>query len=112
LSIIKNKNFEKKKKTSEVSLHVSVCVWNPLYDVRVDRVERKQRRFIRYDLRALGWTVMHDLPPDAAFCILTSLRRGGRKKSKFLFVFKQRSGSSSSAVLMVKSKTIKDYSSF
>jgi hypothetical protein len=24
------------------------CVWNPFYDVRVDRVERVQRRFIRY----------------------------------------------------------------
>jgi hypothetical protein len=31
------------------------CVWNPFYDVRVDRVERVQRRFIRYALRGLGW---------------------------------------------------------
>jgi hypothetical protein len=38
------------------------CVWNPFYDVRVDRVERVQRRFIRCALRGLGWTDMHDLP--------------------------------------------------
>jgi hypothetical protein len=37
------------------------CVWNPFYDVRVDRVEHVQRRFIRYALRGLGWTDMHDL---------------------------------------------------
>jgi hypothetical protein len=37
-------------------------VWNPFYDVRVDRVERVQSRFIRYALRGLGWTGMHDLP--------------------------------------------------
>jgi hypothetical protein len=37
-------------------------LYNPFYDVRVDRVERVQRRFIRYALRGLGWTNMHDLP--------------------------------------------------
>jgi hypothetical protein len=31
-------------------------VWKPFYDGRVDRVERVQRRFIRYALRGLGWT--------------------------------------------------------
>jgi hypothetical protein len=30
---------------------------NPFYDVRVDRVERVQIRFIRYVLRGLGWTM-------------------------------------------------------
>jgi hypothetical protein len=31
--------------------------------VHVDKVKRVQRRFIRYALRGLGWTDMHDLPP-------------------------------------------------
>jgi hypothetical protein len=41
-------------------LEYASCVWNPFYDVRVDRVEHVQRR---YALRGLGWTDMHDLPP-------------------------------------------------
>jgi hypothetical protein len=30
-------------------LEYASCVWNPFYDVCVDRVESVQRRFIRYD---------------------------------------------------------------
>jgi hypothetical protein len=30
------------------------CLWNPFYDVCVDRVERVQRRFIPYVLGGLG----------------------------------------------------------
>jgi hypothetical protein len=39
-------------------LEYTSCVWNPFYDVRVTRVTRVQRRFIRYTLRGLGWTDM------------------------------------------------------
>jgi hypothetical protein len=39
------------------------CVSNPFYDVRVNRVECVQRRFIRYALRGLDWTDIHNLPP-------------------------------------------------
>jgi hypothetical protein len=38
-------------------LEYACFVWNLFYDVRVDKVERVQRRFIRYALRGLGWTV-------------------------------------------------------
>jgi hypothetical protein len=44
-------------------LEYARCVWNPFYDIRVDRVERVQRRFIQFALRGLGCTDMHDLPP-------------------------------------------------
>jgi hypothetical protein len=54
-------------------LEYASCVWNPFYDVRVDRVERVQRRFIRYALRGLGWTNMHDLPPYEDRCTLLHL---------------------------------------
>jgi hypothetical protein len=37
-------------------LEYASCVWSPLYDVRVDKGERVQRRFIRYALRDLWWT--------------------------------------------------------
>jgi hypothetical protein len=45
----------------------------PFYDVCVDRVERVQKRFIRYALRGLGWTDMHDLPPYMDRCALLHL---------------------------------------
>jgi hypothetical protein len=44
-------------------LEYASCVWSPLYDVHVDKVERVQRWFIRYELRGLGWTDTYDLPP-------------------------------------------------
>jgi hypothetical protein len=55
-------------------------VWNPFYDLRVDRVERVQRRFIRYASRGLDWTYMiyHRMRTDAPFCILTPLQKGDR----------------------------------
>jgi hypothetical protein len=43
-------------------LEYASCVWNPIYDIHVDKVERVKRRFIRYALRGLGWTDMHELP--------------------------------------------------
>jgi hypothetical protein len=58
---------------SEVFLEYANCVWNLFYDVRVDRVERVQKRFIRYALRGLGWTDMHDLPPSEDRCALLHL---------------------------------------
>jgi hypothetical protein len=54
-------------------LEYASCVWNSFYDVRVDRVKRVQKRFIRYALRGLGWTDMHDLPPYEDKCALLHL---------------------------------------
>jgi hypothetical protein len=48
-------------------LKYASCVSNPFYDVRLERV---QMRFIRYALRSLGWTDMHDLPPYEDRCAL------------------------------------------
>jgi hypothetical protein len=63
-------------------LEYASCVWNPLDDVRVYRVERVQRRFIRYASRVVwvGRTCMicHHMRTDAPFCILTPLQKGGR----------------------------------
>jgi hypothetical protein len=39
----------------------------------VDKVERVQRRFIRYALRGLGWTNTYDLPPYEHRCALLCL---------------------------------------
>jgi hypothetical protein len=50
-------------------LEYASCVWNPFFDVRVDKVKRVQKRFIRYALRGLGWTDMHDSPPYENRCL-------------------------------------------
>jgi hypothetical protein len=34
-----------------------------VYDVHVNKIERVQRKFIRYALRGLGWTDMYNLSP-------------------------------------------------
>jgi hypothetical protein len=53
-------------------LEYASCVWNPFYDVHVDKVERVQRRFIRFVLRGLGW-IHHHISIDVLFCALTLL---------------------------------------
>jgi hypothetical protein len=47
----------------EYTLRFLYTVWSPFYDVRVDKVECLQRKFIRYALRSLGWMDFYDLPP-------------------------------------------------
>jgi hypothetical protein len=54
-------------------LEYASCVWSPFYDVHVDKVERVQRRFLRYALRNLGWTDIYDLPPYEHRCALLRL---------------------------------------
>jgi hypothetical protein len=54
-------------------LEYASCVWNPFHDVRVDKVERLQRRFIRYALRSLSWTDIYDLPSYEHRCALLRL---------------------------------------
>jgi hypothetical protein len=72
LEFIRRLSFELRDPYTLRSLYTSLvrpklayasCVCSPFYDVRVDKVERVQRRFIRYALRSLGWTDIYDLPP-------------------------------------------------
>jgi hypothetical protein len=65
-------SFKFKDPYTEVSLHVfgsfevELCqtyVYSPFYDARVDKVERIQGRFIRYDLHSSDWPDIYDLPP-------------------------------------------------
>jgi hypothetical protein len=43
------------------------------YGAHIDRIERVQRKFVRYALRGLGWTDMCDLPPYVDRCALIRL---------------------------------------
>jgi hypothetical protein len=57
--------------------------------LRVDKVERVQRRFIRYALRSLGWTDIYDLPPYKHRCALLRLDTLVQRRSIpcILFIF-------------------------
>jgi hypothetical protein len=83
-------------------LEYASCVWNPFYDVFVDRVERVQRHFIRYALRGLGWTDMHDLPPYEDRCVLLHLDTLAKRRSIacVLFIFDVLSGRENSPNLL------------
>jgi hypothetical protein len=67
-------------------LEYASCVWSPFYDVHVDKVERVQRRFIRYALRGLGWTDTYDLPPYEHRCALLRLDTLVKRRS-IMFIF-------------------------
>jgi hypothetical protein len=75
-------------------LEYANSVWNPFYDVCVDRVERVQRRFIRYALRGLGWTDMHVVPPYEDRCALLHLDTLAKRRSTacVMFIFHVLSG--------------------
>jgi hypothetical protein len=38
------------------------CVRRTFYGAHIDRIERVQKRFVRYALHHLGWMDMYDLP--------------------------------------------------
>jgi hypothetical protein len=73
---------------SEVSLHVFGCVWSIFYAVRVEKVVRVKRSFIRYALRSLGWDT-YDLPPYEHRCALlrfdTLVKRRSITCIRFIF---------------------------
>jgi hypothetical protein len=54
-------------------LECACCVWNPFYDVHVAKIERVQKKFIRFSLRRLGWADMNDLPPYESRCMLLNV---------------------------------------
>jgi hypothetical protein len=59
LRVIRRLSFEYR---DPYTLKYARCVWSPFYDVRVDKVERVQRRYIQYALRGFGWTDTYNLP--------------------------------------------------
>jgi hypothetical protein len=62
--------------------------------MHVDKVERVQRRFIRYALRGLSWTDTFDLPPYEHRCALLRLDTLVKRRSIacIMFIFDILSG--------------------
>jgi Reverse transcriptase (RNA-dependent DNA polymerase) len=83
-------------------LEYAGCVWNPLYGVHVNRIERVQRKFIRFALRDLGWTDMHDLPPYENRCALLNIDTLFKRRAVacIMFIFDVLSGRVSSPNLL------------
>jgi hypothetical protein len=71
-------------------------------DVHISKIERVQRKFVRYVLRGLGWTDMYDLPPYVDRCALICLETLTRRRSDacVMFIFNALPGRVSSPNLL------------
>jgi hypothetical protein len=96
LGFIRRLSFEFRDPYTLKSLYTSLacpkleyasCVWSTFYDVHVDRIERVQRRFIRYTLRGLDWTDTYDLPPYEHRCALFRLDTLVKRRSIACIMF-------------------------
>jgi hypothetical protein len=69
-------------------------VWRPFYDMHISRIERVQRKFVRYALQGLGWTDMYDLRPYVDRCTLNGCETLTSRRSDacVMFVFDALSG--------------------
>lgn len=83
-------------------LEYAAPIWNPYHASQIIRIERVQRRFIRFALRNLPWNDPEHLPDYPARCRLIDLEllSDRRKKSQQLVVFDLlQSGSPTAAVI-------------
>lgn len=70
-------------------LEYGVQVWAPYHAIHIARIERVQKRFIRYALRGLPWNDPVNLPPYEHRCALLDLQPLVRRRVMLqrLFVF-------------------------
>jgi hypothetical protein len=90
LEFIRSLSSEFRDRYTLKSLYVSLvrprleyasCVWNPFYDVRVDRVNACKGGL--FDMLCVVWVgqtcmICHRMRTDVPFCILTPLQKGDR----------------------------------
>ena len=70
------------------SLEYSAVIWSPYYANHINRLEKLQRKFVRYALRHLPWNNPFTLPPYEDRCKLIGLEKSSvrRDVAKALFV--------------------------
>jgi hypothetical protein len=68
-------------------LEYASCVWRPFYGAHLDRMERVQRKFVRYALYGLGWTDMCDLPPCVDRCALIRFETLAERRANACVMF-------------------------
>jgi hypothetical protein len=83
-------------------LEYCCTVWNPYYDVHINRIESIQRKFVRYALRRLPWTDTTNLPPYTSRCRLIDLEPLEYRRSDFsvLLIFDLLTGRINSGKLL------------
>jgi hypothetical protein len=83
-------------------LEYASCVWRPFYGAHIDRIERVQRKFVRYALRGLGWKDMWDLHPYVDRCALIRLETLTERRANacVMFIFDILSGRVNSSNLL------------
>jgi hypothetical protein len=81
-------------------LEYASCV--PFYGAHIDRIERVQRKFVRYALRGLRWTDMCNLPPYGDRCALIRLETLAERRANacVMFIFDILSGRVNSSNLL------------
>jgi hypothetical protein len=96
LGFIRRLSFEFRDPYTLRSLYTSLVrpklkyassVWSPFYEVCVNKVERVQRKFIRYALRGLCWTDIYNLPPYELMCALLRLDTLMKRRSIVCIMF-------------------------
>jgi hypothetical protein len=77
-------------------------VWRLFYGAHIDRIERVQKKFVRYVLRGFGWTDMFELPPYADKCALILLKTLAERRAYacVMFIFDILSGRVNSSNLL------------
>jgi hypothetical protein len=75
-------------------LEYASCVWQPFYGAHIDRIERVQKKLLRYALRVLGWTDMFDPPPYVNRCALIRVKTLAERRANacVMFIFDILSG--------------------
>lgn len=70
-------------------LEYASIIWFPFYTVHINRIETIQKRFLRFALRALPWTDVHNLPSYVERLNLIGLKTLQHRNSvaKVIFIF-------------------------
>jgi hypothetical protein len=76
------------------NLSTPVMCGDLFHDAHIDRIDRVQKKFVRYALFGLGWTDMFDLPPYVDRCAVIHLETLAEKRLNacVMFIFDILSG--------------------
>lgn len=70
-------------------IEFSSIIWNPIYKIRSDKIERIQKRFLRFALRKLQWIDPLVLPPYSSRLLLLGMSslHNRRRVASAIFVY-------------------------
>ena len=68
------------------NLEYACCIWNPTYDVSINRIEAVQRKFTRYALKKLNF-VDDVMPSYDQRCLILGLQTLETRRKQYLIMF-------------------------